>query len=88
MAGDPAQQGDRISELEQRVDQLEWRRRAGDRSRAVIDSVVPQETRDHLRAAGREQLLAVRSLVDHWIGRLDDRSPGTTSSAREEIKID
>ena len=88
MAGERGQQSDRLSELEQRVDQLEWRRRAGDRSRAVFDSVVPQETRDRLRAAGREQLLAVRSFVDHWIARLDDRGTETSSPGREDIKID
>jgi hypothetical protein len=83
----PEEQSDRIEKLEQRIDQLEWRRRASERSRAFMDSVVPEETRDHLRAAGREQLLAVRSLIDHWIGRLE-RRPTDGRGGREDIPID
>jgi hypothetical protein len=79
-------QSDRMERLEQRVEQLEWRRRAGERSRAVMDSVVPDETRQHLRAAGREQLLAVRSLLDHWIGKLE-KAP-SRRAGREDIRID
>ena len=80
-------ESERVSRLEERVDQLEWRRRAGDRSRAMLDSVVPTETREHLRAAGREQLLAVRSLLDHWIGRLEER-PTDRRGGREDIPIE
>jgi hypothetical protein len=78
---------ERMDRLEQRVDQLEWRRRAGERSRALMDTVVPEETRDHLRAAGREQLLAVRSLLDHWIDRLEGSSR-ERRSGRENIPLD
>ncbi len=80
-------QSDRIVELEQRLDQLEWQRRAGDRSRAVLRTIVPDETRQHLRAAVREQLLAIRSLVDHWIGRLEERQEERRNE-REEIRIE
>ena len=80
-------ESERVERLEQRVEQLEWRRRASERSRAVMANVVPQETRDHLRAAGREQLLAVRSLVDHWIGKLEGQS-SERPARREDIKID
>jgi hypothetical protein len=80
-------QGARMERLEQRVDQLEWRRRAGERSRALMDNVVPDETRAHLRAAGREQLLAVRSLLDHWIDRLD-RPSSDRGSDRERIPVE
>ncbi|MDQ3870367.1 MAG: hypothetical protein M3301_01980 [Chloroflexota bacterium] len=80
-------QADRIVELEQRVEQLEWQRRARDRSQAVLKSAVPQETRDHLRAAVREQLLAIRSLIDHWIGRLGEPQEERRSE-REEIHIE
>jgi hypothetical protein len=78
---------DRMDRLEERLDQLEWRRRAGERSRAFMDSVVPDETRVHLRAAGREQLLAVRSLLDHWIDRLEGSS-AERRAEREKIPID
>ncbi len=80
-------QADRIVELEQRVEQLEWQRRARDRSQAVLRSLIPDETRGHLRAAAREQLLAIRSLLDHWIGRLGER-PEERRSEREEIPIE
>jgi hypothetical protein len=78
---------DRIDELEQRLDQLEQRRSTVDRSRSAMNSVVPSDTRRHLRAAGREQLLAVRSLLDHWIGRLRDEPP-EPESTRENIPIE
>ena len=80
-------QADRIAELEQRLKQLEWQRRAGDRSRAVLTTIVPEETRQHLRAAVREQLLAIRSLMDHWIGRLGERQEERRNE-REEIPIE
>lgn len=35
--------------------------------------LIPPETRVHLRNAGREQLLAVRSVLDAAIERLDRR---------------
>lgn len=78
---------DRIEQLERRIDELEERRTPVERSRAAVNSVVPAETRQHLRAAGREQLLAVRSLLDHWIGRLRDE-PDKPESGRENIRID
>ena len=81
------EQSERIERLEQRLDQMEWRRRAGERSRAFVGSLVPDETRDHMRAAGREQLLAVRSLLDHWIGRLEG-SPPRSRGGREDIPLD
>jgi hypothetical protein len=80
----------RIDQLERRVDELEERRSTMDRSRAAMDSMVPPKTRQHLRAAGREQLLAVRSLLDHWIGRLrdDGESKEKQDAGRENIRID
>ena len=86
-SGIPGDESERVSRLEERVEQLEWRRRAGDRSRAMFETVVPQETREHLRAAGREQLLAARSLLDHWIGRLEER-PDQRRAGREDIPIE
>jgi hypothetical protein len=76
-----------MERLEQRVEQLEWRRRASERSRALMDGVVPEETRTHLRAAGREQLLAVRSLLDYWIDKLDGQS-GERRPDREKIPVE
>jgi hypothetical protein len=78
---------ERLHELEERVGQLEERRSPVERSRSAMNTVVPSETRRHLRAAGREQLLAVRSLLDHWIGRLRDE-PDKPDNQRENIRID
>lgn len=90
---------DRLERLEQRLADLEGRSsameramdRAMDRSRAAMSSLLPTETRQHLRAAGREQLLALRSLLDHWANHLGDDGPrkeGTRESEREKIPID
>jgi len=78
---------DRIEDMERRVERLEAREGAMDRSRRMAQSVVPEETRQHLKAAGREQLLAMRSLLDHWIGRLRDE-PADEKPTRETIKIE
>lgn len=83
--------GRRLDQLERRLDSLEQRTGMVDRSRAVMGVIVPAETRQHLRAAGREQLLAVRSLLDYWIGRLrDDGQPADDDAggSRENIRID
>lgn len=91
---------DRLARIEERLDELDRRSmsmeraldRARDRSRAAMNSVVPVETRRHLRAAGREQLLAIRSLIDFWADRLAERPESTSStgngSGRETIPID
>jgi hypothetical protein len=57
--------------------------------------IVPRQTRSHLRAAGRENLLAVRSLLDFWVNKMGEASgEGSDSdasadrSSRENIPID
>jgi uncharacterized coiled-coil protein SlyX len=75
----------RIKELEARLARLERPAdRIGDQIESVIRTVVPDETRGHMRAAWREQLMALRSFLDHWIesDRLDGASPG-----RERIEV-
>jgi hypothetical protein len=88
---------ERLSRLEEKLDELDRRsssmERALDRSRAAMDTIVPSDTRRHIRAAWRENLLAVRSLIDFWAERLEDR-PGSRSdeskaaNGRENIPID
>jgi hypothetical protein len=73
----------RIDELEERLRQLE--RLTESRSRGFIRRLMPPEAAVHFRAAGREQLLGVRALVDHWIHHLDEGEP--VRSEREEIGI-
>jgi hypothetical protein len=48
--------------------------------------IIPAEASTHFRAAGREQLLGIRALVDHWIRRLE--AGETQRAEREEIPID
>jgi hypothetical protein len=88
----------KVADLDQRASSME---RAMDtvmqRSRAAMGVMIPPETRKHLRAAWRENLLAARSMLDHWAEHLDDGSAATdaagdASSAhdggRENIPID
>jgi hypothetical protein len=90
---------DRTAELEARVAELEQRlesrrgRQLGGRSGmeaafwAVMHQVFPDEARRHLKAAGREQLLAARVYLDSWIARLDKPS-GAERERRETIEIE
>jgi hypothetical protein len=83
----------RMEELDQRSSALERTvDRAMDRSRAAMNSVIPSETQRHMRAAWRENLLAVRSFIDYWVDRLDDapdaKKPGESNSGRENIRIE
>ena len=82
---------DRLARLEQRFEELDRRsnamERAMDKSRAAMDTMIPSETRKHLKAAGREQLLAVRSLLDYWVDRLGE-APEKDNGGRENIRID
>ncbi len=81
--------GDRLAELETRLAKLEKTRRLRERGRGLMARVVPDEASAHFRNAGRENLLAVRSIVDFWIERIDD-SEGRSSrrTRRESIEID
>lgn len=92
---------DRLARLEQRLEDLDRRNtsleramdKAMDRSRAAMDTLMPSETRRHMRAAWRENLLAARSLIDFWADRLADDSDKRDASSsangqRETIKID
>lgn len=79
----------RLEELERRLDMMEDRQSGLERSRALMKSMVPSETRRHMRAAWRENLLAVRSLLDSWIDHLDsDDSAKADDNGRENIPID
>ena len=82
----PSAESARIEELETRLASLES---AGVRSRGagLVGRVIPPEAVRHFKAAGREQLLGMRSLVDHWIKRMGDDEPARPSG-REEITIE
>jgi type II secretory pathway component PulJ len=90
----------RLDRLEQRLAEMDQRSSAMermletlvDRSRQAADVIMPTKTRSHLRAAGRENLLAIRSLLDFWADKLadsnDDSDAPADKSTREQIPID
>jgi hypothetical protein len=94
----------RLERIERRMDELDQRESAMERamdgvmqrSRAAMQTVIPTETRKHMRAAWRENLLAVRSMIDFWADRLDDSGASNEATSagaardtgRENIPID
>jgi hypothetical protein len=78
---------ERIAQLERRLARLEWRERATERSRHIAKMLVPDEARQHFRAAWREQLLALRSMADHWARSIGDEET-EPQSRREDIPIE
>src|SRR5256885_16456879 len=61
----------RIKELEARLREMDENRMGG-RGPALVDELFPQESRKHMREAWKHNLLAVRSVLDHWIEKQDD----------------
>jgi len=95
----------RLERIERRMEDLDQRESAMEkamdsamaRSRAAMGVIVPDEARRHMRASWRHNLLAVRSMLDHWAERLndgtDDHSTDASAAAawdagRENIPID
>jgi hypothetical protein len=92
----------RLDQIERRMEQLDQRESAMEkaldsamaRSRAAMGVIVPSETRKHMRASWRHNLLALRSMIDHWADRLDDGTDDDSAGAaardtgRENIPID
>jgi hypothetical protein len=74
----------RIADLERRLADLQADASSGGVF-ALMDQLVPPETRRHMRAAQKEQLLAFRSLLDRWIARVDEDKP---TPKREAIKVE
>ncbi len=84
----------RTAELEERIADLESRLRRGERRDsietafwALMHNVFPDETRKHMKAAGREQLLAARAYLDHWIGKMGEEAQAETHE-RETIEVE
>ena len=82
-------------ELEARVEELERRLRRSDPRAsmetafwAVMHNVLPEETRRHVKAATREQLLAARAYLDHWIARMDATAEAAEPALRETIAVE
>jgi len=70
---------------------FEYEYRPGDelvlRFRRPVIDLIPCEARDHLMAAQKEFLLALRSLVDAAISRMEEHERGETFR-RTEIKVE
>ncbi len=85
--GDEGDVTERLRELEARLKEMERGPRMRVRARSRFDRIVPPEAMHHFRSASREQLLGVRTLVDHWIGRLDAAEPLSAPPERETIEV-
>jgi hypothetical protein len=77
----------RIAELERRAPRSGGRESVETVFWAIMHNVFPDETRKHMKAAGREQLLAARSYLDHWIAKMD-ASPEEPQATRESIEVE
>jgi hypothetical protein len=77
----------RIADLERRLPHGERRESLETAFWAIMRNVFPSETRQHMKAAGREQLLAARSYLDHWIAKMD--APAADAKVeREKIEVE
>jgi len=82
------------TELEQRIKELEARLRemdedrTGNRGRALMDELFPPESRKHMREAWKHNLMAVRSVLDHWIEKQDDNGSSSGTKRRESISVE
>jgi len=83
----PTEETARLAILEERLAELEAREADLGSIETLIAHLVPSDVRIHLRAARKEQLLAARAMVDHWIERVD-RAPAEPIRRRESIKIE
>ncbi len=72
--------GARVAELDERIRKMEKGDEFGIES--LLRKLLPEDVCTHLRAAQKEQLLAVRSMLDHWIARTE--SAGREAPRRRE----
>ncbi len=86
-AGSESEMAEQIAELEDRVRQLEGGTSMRSRGNSLLRAVMPDDARRHFRNAGREQLLGIRAIVDHWIARIDRLEDDPQSAERETIEI-
>jgi hypothetical protein len=77
----------RVADLERRLPRGERRDNMETAFWAVMRNVFPSETRRHMKAAGREQLLAARSYLDHWIAKMDTPA-AEERPKRESIEVE
>jgi hypothetical protein len=77
----------RIADLERRFPRGERRESVETAFWAIMRNIFPSETRSHMKAAGREQLLAARSYLDHWIAKMDTEQ-AEPKATHESIKVE
>ena len=75
----------RIAELEQRLKTMQADRETWGAG-ALLDALFPPDVRKHIRAARKEQLLAMRSFLDHWIEKQD--AAEARPRRRESISVE
>ncbi len=80
----PQELEQRIADLERKITQLQAEG-APTGIFGLMDQILPPETRGHMRAARKEQLLAFRSLIDKWIARMEEEKP---TPKREAIRVE
>lgn len=76
----------RIRELEDRLMGLEARPGSAKREPFRFDRYLPPDASRHFKTAAREQLLGMRVLVDHWIGKIERSS--RRDDERETIPVE
>lgn len=78
---------EKLQQIEERLERIEREERP--RSlREVIGRLVPREVRQHLRAARREQLLAVDAWLHHLIQRLEEEERHEPGRGRRRISVE
>jgi len=85
------------ADLEARIDELERRLKRSDPRAtvetafwAVMHNVLPEETRRHMKAVGRKQVVGARNYLDRWIVRMDETAAEEEAAAapRESIEVE
>lgn len=83
-------QNEKIRQLEERLDRLERESSSGTPGMPnlmdVVDRLFPKNVREHMRAARREQLLAVRALIDDVLEGMDEGA--TQGNKRRRIDVE
>jgi hypothetical protein len=79
---------ERIADLERRLADMEVVPRLRERSRSMLEMVMPPEAARHFRNAARENLTGMRTIVDHWIRKMEaSDQPEASGPERETIEI-
>ncbi len=71
---------------------IEWEHHPGEefvlRFKPPPCNIIPEETKTHLRQSRKEMLLALRSLIDTAIIRIEEIEKKKTKKGRTKIKVE